>query len=208
MSKSSSPVRTATAFAAGGVFALGGIVGMTPATAASGGGGGECGYAASVVTSTQLTLDRTRVQVGQSNTAHATVSAGSGTPTGTVTFRVAGHAATVELSGTSASYSMPTDLRAGRTYEVTARYNGAKCFRPSSDTASVAVESQAVAPSPGPGGPGGGGGPVPPAAAPMVGAHLPSVGSDEGLLLYGAGGLVLLGAGGIVLGRHRRRSHA
>lgn len=82
MSKSPSTVRAAAALAAGGVFTLSGMPGMTSATAAPGGGGDDCGYAASVVTTTRLTLDRVRVEAGQSNTAHAEVSAGSGTPTG------------------------------------------------------------------------------------------------------------------------------
>src|SRR5512134_2887747 len=65
-------------------------------------------YPASVATTTDLTLERSTVQPGQSNTARATVTAEKGEqPRGTVTFKVAGRpSSTVPLLNGTATYEM------------------------------------------------------------------------------------------------------
>ena len=211
--------RLASALVAAGVFAIAQFGAPGLATAAP--------YPPSVVTSTDLTLQHDTVQEGQSNKAYAKVSSGSGTPTGTVTFTVAGHQSTVALkpNGT-ATFNMPTDLAPGKTYKVAAHYNGDGVYKESSDTAYVTVEKKRgngqVKGSEGSqsgnnGGAGGtgenGGGKG--RTAPTTGivgedtsGGLPGVGSDSGTMLYGLGGLVLLGAGGFALALNRRRSHA
>lgn len=212
--------RLASALVAAGVFAIAQFGAPSLATAAP--------YPPSVVTSTELTLDKTTVNQGESNTAHVKVSSGAGTPTGTVTFKVAGRQATVTLGpdGT-ASWDLPTDLPPGATYNVTARYNGAGVYKPSSDSARVTVENKRGngqvkgsegsqggnnGGAGGTGENGGGKGRTAPTTGGLVGEDtsggLPGVGSDAGTMLYGLGGLVLLVAGGFALALNRRRSHA
>ncbi len=97
---------------------------------------------------------------------------------------------------------MPTDLRAGRTYQVSAHYNGHGCYQRSDDTVSVTVGSDT----------GGAARPGPVIAGAAVRGNpasglLPSTGSDAGIAFYGIGGVALVGAGGVLLGLRRRRSH-
>jgi LPXTG-motif cell wall-anchored protein len=172
-------------------------------------------YPASVATTTDLTLERSTVQPGQSNTARATVTAEKGEqPRGTVTFKVAGRpSSTVPLLNGTATYEMPTDLKAGRTYKVTARYNGKGVWKPSMDTAYVTVtDDDTVAGEEGSrdgeGGanrPGTGGDGEVQGVDESEGA-LPSVGSEENTLLYTLLGLGLLGAGAFTLLMLRRRA--
>ncbi len=127
----------------------------------------------------------------------------------------------------TASWDLPTDLQPGATYNVTARYNGAGVYKPSSDTARVTVENKRGngqvkgsegsqggnnGGAGGTGENGGGKGRTAPTTGGLVGEDtsggLPGVGSDSGTMLYGLGGLVLLGAGGFALALNRRRSHA
>lgn len=178
----------------------------------------DCGYAADVVTATDLTLDRTAISPGETTTARVAVTSGAGVPPGTVTFQVTGRtASTVGLSAGAATYTIPSDLVAG-TYTVTATYPGAPCFLPSSDSASLQVNEVAPTAGPGPVAP-----PQPPDVAPTQGVapapparpaptqvlpaegFLPSVGADSSVTWYGLAGLALLGAGGISLLVHRRR---
>ena len=172
-------------------------------------------YPASVATTTDLTLEKSTVRPGERNTARATVSAENGEqPQGTVTFKVAGRpSSTVPLWEGTATYQMPTDLKAGRTYKVTARYNGKGVWKPSMDTAYVTVtdddtvageegsrDGEGSANRPGTGGDGEIQGVDESAGA------LPSVGSEENTLLYTLLGLGLLGAGGFTLLMLRRRA--
>ena len=151
---------------------------------------------------------------GESNTARATVTAEKGKkPQGTVTFKVAGHpSSTVPLVNGTATYEMPTDLKAGKTYKVTARYNEQGVWKPSSDSAYVTVTDDTVAGEEGSrdgeGGanrPGTGGDGEIQGVDESAGA-LPSVGSEENTLLYTLLGLGLLGAGAATLLMLRRRA--
>lgn len=216
--------RSAIALLAGGVVGLQ-FLGVGAATADD---HDDCGYAADVITATDLTLDRTSIAPGETTTARVTVTSGAGVPPGTVTFQVTGHAAsTVGLSAGAASYTIPSDLVAG-TYTVTASYPGAPCYLPSSDSASLQVIAPAAPPpAPGPVAPPPAQPPapqppepapteaVPPPEIPPAGGVaprpaptqglLPSVGADSSVTWYGLAGLGLLGAGGISLLVHRRR---
>jgi hypothetical protein len=170
-------------------------------------------YQADVVTTTELTLEKYRVNPGESNTAYAEVTAGKKKPQGTVTFKVAGHpASTVPLVDGRASYEMPTDLEAGKRYKVTARYNGKGVWKPSKDTAYVTVTDDTVAGEEGSrdgegsaNRPGTGGDGEIQGVDESAGA-LPSVGSEENTLLYTLLGLGLLGAGAVTLLMLRRRA--
>lgn len=171
-------------------------------------------YPASVATTTDLTLEKSMVDPGESNTARARVTAEKGKkPQGTVTFKVAGHpSSTVPLVNGTATYEMPTDLKAGRTYKVTARYNAQGVWKPSSDSAYVTVTDDTVAGEEGSrdgeGGanrPGTGGDGEIQGVDESAGA-LPSVGSEENTLLYTLLGLGLLGAGAFTLLMLRRRA--
>lgn len=143
MAQTPSAKRVVAGVAAGAVIALCPLTGPGAATAAEArSGAGICDYAAGVVTSTTLTLDSGRVAPGQSNTARATVSSGAGAPSGSVSFQVEGYKPrTVDLARGDASIKMPTDLRVGQTYAVTAEFTGHKCYRPSLGTAYVAVDN-------------------------------------------------------------------
>lgn len=215
-----------SAIAVGGVLAVAqvsgpGLVTASPAITT------VADYPAGVVTNTDLQLDKSRVAAGESNTARVTVSSGAGAPKGTVTFKVGGHQKTVVLSSSgTASYTMPIDLQAGRTYKVTASFNGGGAWRPSSDSAYVTVAGKRGGKSNSKGAHAAGGsssngsgsaGHGKGRAAPTTGGGtvageqtggLPLVGSDASTTIYGLGGLVLLGAGGFVLVMHRRRSQA
>lgn len=179
-------------------------------------------YPASVVTNTELRLEKNRVRPGESNTAWVQVTSDAGTPRGNVTFKVSGHKAkTVRLEGGTASYSMPTDLKAGKTYKVTARYNGKRIWRPSKDTEYVEVRKTSDEVAGAEGGrdnsrDGSGAGTnngsanrSAPTQGEVQGAEaegaLPSVGSDASTTLAALLGAGLLVAGGVALVMHRRR---
>ena len=181
-------------------------------------------YPPRAVTNTDLRLDKNRVNPGESNTARVNVTSDAGTPQGSVTFKVSGHAAeSVPLVNGQASYSMPTDLRAGQTYRVTARYNGRRLYKPSQDTEYVTVRSDEVAGSENSRGAQGGDGDNDddkggsanrsgPTEGQVKGAEgnegvLPSTGSDATTQLVALTGLGLLGAGAaLMLYRRRVRS--
>lgn len=180
------------------VAQLGGVstASATPDTA----GEGECAYPADVVTTTEVTLDLAVVKAGRANNAHVTVTSDEGPVEGTVTFTVAGHASTtVALVAGKASYSLPTDLVAGGTYEVTAAADVTGCLLPSADSAFVTVEgdddellgtsSNRAAPT---------------VAAPGSGL-LPSTGAEAGTGVLALGGAALVAAGLLALVRARRR---
>jgi LPXTG-motif cell wall-anchored protein len=181
-------------------------------------------YPPRAVTTTDLRLNKNRVRPGERNTAHARVRADTATPQGTVTFKVAGHQAkTVRLVGGKASYAMPRDLKAGKTYKVTARYNGKRFWKPSRDTAYVTVRKQArdeVRGSEGNRGDesrdggsgsdnGGSANRTAPSQGEVQGAEgaLPSVGADSSTTIIGLLGFGLLAAGGLALIVRRRRVH-
>jgi LPXTG-motif cell wall-anchored protein len=182
-------------------------------------------YPASVVTNTDLRLNKTRVRPRERNTAHVRVTSDLGTPRGTVTFKVQGHRAkTVRLKNGRASYSMPRDLKAGKTYRVTARYNpnrGSK-WRSSRDSARVTVRKQArdevrgsegqrgdESRDGGSGSANGGANRTAPSQGEVQGAEgaLPSVGADSTTTIIGLLGFGLLAAGGLALILRRRRVH-
>lgn len=217
-----------------GALAVGGVLAVSqfasPAVVTSSPAIAERAYPASVVTNTDLTLDRTTVRPGQRNTARVTVSSDDGTPQGTVTFRVSGHdPQTVTLVNGKASYDMPTDLKAGRTYTVTATYNGNKVYKKSSDSENVTVEEKgkdevkgregererdgngngsAGSGSGDSGSSGEAGDEVKGVEAERdASGDLPATGSDENTQLYALGGLALLLAGGASLLIWRRRTH-
>ncbi len=197
MNRSIFPKRVASTVAVGGILLLSQLGGPSAvgATGSITKASTDCGYAASIVTSTNLTLARPRVEAGEDNTARVSVSSGTAVPKGTVSLHVSGHApTTVTLSGGSASVAMPVDLRAGRTHNVTAHYNGQGCYQPSSDATSVTVGS--------------GGGQAPPAAPPNtsnVVLGLPGTGADEHAGIFALVGATLLGAGGVTLVVFARR---
>lgn len=156
-------------------------------------------YPAGVVTDTDISLESRTLDEGESTTATVTVTSDAGTPQGRVTFKVSGHSKkVVPLVAGEASYETPTDLRAGRTYKVSARYNGGGVYRPSSAAAYITVRGDGEVA--GREGEGGAGGDVQRAGA------LPSVGADSTSTLYALGGLGLLGAGAATLLVHRRRT--
>ena len=225
--------RLGSMLAAAGLLAIAQL--GVPSLAAASPSVAPTAYPPSVDTTTNVTLDHQTVNPGQKNTAHAKVSSGAGKPTGTVTFSVAGHQGTVALSpGGTADWSMPTDLQAGKTYQVTAQSNGNGVYKPSSGSTYVTVRSKPNGQTNGngsgngsSGGAGGsgenggnGGGKSRPGAVlgttqtggtsggTSTGGGLPGTGSDASTTLYGLGGLVLLGAGGAALAINRRRSRA
>jgi LPXTG-motif cell wall-anchored protein len=167
-------------------------------------------YPAGAVTNAELTLEKSTVRPGESNTAYVRVTSDAGTPKGRVTFKVTGHQSqVVPLVDGEASYEMPTDLQAGKRYKVTARYNGTPVYRPSNDAEWVTVTDSGVAGNEGErdrdrdgegAGSGNGGG----VAGTQEGA-LPNVGADSTTQLYALVGLGLLGAGAAALLLHRRR---
>jgi len=171
-------------------------------------------YPPSIATTTTLTLEKSMVDPGESNTARAKVTAEKGKkPQGTVTFKVAGHQPrTVPLVNGTATYQMPTDLKAGKTYKVTASYNQQGVWKPSRDSAYVTVSDDSVAGEEGSrdgeGGAnrsGAGGDGEVQGVDDSAGA-LPNVGSEENTLLYTLLGLGLLGAGAFTLLMLRRRA--
>ena len=188
--------------AAGALLAVTQVAGVSAASAAWAPppDDGECAYPAPVVTNTQVTLDLAVVKAGRANTAHVTVTSDDGPVDGTVTFTMTDQASTtVPLVGGKASYSLPTDLVVGRTYEVTAAANVTGCLVPSTGKAYVTVEDddeiagvEEEAP------------PVVNRAAPSSGL-LPGVGAEAGTGLLALGGLGLLAAGLLALARARRR---
>jgi len=167
-------------------------------------------YPASVVTDTEVSLEKSTVAPGESNTAYASVSADAGTPQGRVTFKVSGHQKeSVPLVDGEASYEMPTDLRAGRTYRVMARYNGKAVYRPSHDATHVTVtEDGQVAGEEGERSDSGGSANRPATGGDVLGEQtgvLPNVGSDAATTVVALGGLGLLAAGAAALVMRRRR---
>jgi LPXTG-motif cell wall-anchored protein len=116
-----------------------------------------------------------------------------------------------------ASYDMPTDLEAGETYKVTARYNGRRLYKASQDAEYVTVRNDEVAGSDESRGDNGGSGGdnggsanrSGPSEGEVMGAEgndgmLPSVGSDATTQIAALAGLGLLGAG-VALMLYRRR---
>ncbi len=196
------------------VVAVGGLLALTqvagPALVASSPSFTKTAYPASVTTNTDLRLDRNRVRPGQKNTARVTVTADEGsTPKGTVTLKVQGRQPrTKAVVNGRVSFAMPRHLKPGRTYRVTARYNGKRIWKHSRDTAYVTVKKR-------------GGGQVlgeeesrndgsANRGAPSDGGNaseggLPSVGADSTTQLYALGGLGLLAAGAFSLLLYRRR---
>jgi LPXTG-motif cell wall-anchored protein len=205
--------RLVAALAAGGVLAIAQLSG--PATVASVPALEQVAdYPESVETTTDVRVDHPMMRPGQTNHARATVSSDNGTPKGTVTFKVSGHAPkVVTLRNGHASYTLPSDLAAGKTYTVTARYNGKGQYKPSSDETQVTVvkggsggsggggdEGDNGANGGGTGGSGGG------AGAPGSG-DLPATGSDSNSVVFTLVGMGLLGLGAFSL-IGRRRHHA
>jgi hypothetical protein len=202
----------AAVMAAGGVLALTQIAG--PALVSSAPSFTKSAYPASVVTKTDLRLDRNRVRPGQKNTARITVTADKGTPKGTVTLTVQGRSPrTKALVNGRVSFAMPRHLKAGRTYRVTARYNGKRIWKPSRDTAFVTVKKRGGGQVLGEEGSRNGGGSAnrgaPTDGGAVAGSEaqggLPGVGADSTTQLYALGGLGLLAAGAFSLLMYRRR---
>lgn len=171
-------------------------------------------YAPEGKTTTELTLEKSTIQPGESNTAYARVTSTSGQPQGTVTFRISGGGgtATVPLVDGVATWEMPTDgLRAGKTYKVTARYNGTGAssgvdggFQSSEDTAYLTVASGDVA------GVAGAAGSQDNVAAASAGdnAGLPGVGQSASTQIAMFAGVGLVAAGMFSLALYRRRVSA
>lgn len=200
-------VRLAAAGAVVVVAQLGGMstASATPADPAE----GECAYPADVVTTTKVKLDLAVVKAGQANAAHVTVTSDKAPVEGTVTFTVAGYASsTVPLVGGKASYSLPTDLVAGGTYEVTAAANVTGCLVPSTGSAYVTVkgDEDEIGGEEGetPAAVVNRAAPAAPAVAPSSGL-LPSVGAEAGTGLLALGGAGVLAAGLLTLVWARRR---
>ena len=118
-----------------------------------------------------------------------------------------------------ASYSLPTDLVAGGTYEVTAAANVTGCLLPSAGSAYVTVTGEDDDIAGEDGDEEGGvavvnrGAPAVPAVAPAPAAApssglLPSVGAQSGTALMALGGAGLLAAGLLALARARRTARA
>jgi LPXTG-motif cell wall-anchored protein len=183
-------------------------LGVAPAAVAS-------PYPPDAVTTTDLRLEKNRMRAGESNTAYVRVTSGAGTPQGRVTFQVSGYQpVTRPLVNGEASYELPGDLKGGRTYQVTARYNGQPAYKPSRDSerltvyrdGSVAGEEGERGAGQGANRPGADGGDAGPAA--QEGAQegaLPSVGAEAGTTVYALAALGLLAAGAAALLLHRRR---
>lgn len=181
-------------------------------------------YPPGITTTTNIVLSSATVQPGESTTARVSVSASAGQPQGTVTFRVAGRQPeTLPLVNGEASWQTPTDLAAGRTYRVTARYNGTTGggtamgaesggvasvislvssssragYKPSSDTAYLTVAAGDVESSEGD-----------EAMAASAGdstSGLPSVGQDSTTQVAAVAGAAMLAVGGFLLYRRRAR---
>jgi len=208
--------RLVAALAAGGVLAIAQLSG--PATVASAPALEHVAkYPASVETRTDVRVDRPMMRAGQSNHARATVSSNDGTPKGTVTFKVSGHAPkVVSLSNGHASYTLPSDLAAGKTYQVSARYNGKGVYKSSSDSTQVTVlkggsggaggggDEGANRPGTGAGGSGGGAG----TSGSDISGALPATGTDGSTVVFTLVGLGLLGLGAFSLIGRRRHHHA
>jgi sugar lactone lactonase YvrE len=97
----------------------------------------------SVATTTTLTATPNPDVIGTSVTFKATVTAGSGTPTGTVSFYVGSSLlTTVTLSSGTASYTVPTTGLPAGTYPISATYNGATGFNKSSGNSSITLAKQ------------------------------------------------------------------
>ena len=93
----------------------------------------SCGQSL-IATSTSLVSSLNPSNSGQSVTFTATVSSGSGTPTGTVTFKDGTTAlGTVNLSGGQAQLS--TSTLSVATHSITVTYNGTSTFSPSTSAA-------------------------------------------------------------------------
>ncbi len=174
---------------AGALFGLQ-LVGAGVAGASGSDDGSECGYAADIVTATDLTIDRTSIAPGQTTQAHVTVTSGAGVPPGSVDFQVDDReASTVALTAGSAAFTIPADLVPG-TYTVTATYLAPVCWLPSSDAATLHVVP-----------------PTQPQPEPAAVLPLPATGAGGAVTGAALTGLVLLGAGGtILLVRRRRRT--
>jgi hypothetical protein len=93
---------------------------------------GPKGYAAPIVTTTSLSLDRSVAEYGFVNVATIRVASGAGTPSGTVRTSVAGVTRTdaLDLRGATRR-ELPRRLDAGHTYEVTSSYSGNGNCQPS-----------------------------------------------------------------------------
>lgn len=105
-----------------------------------------CAYPDSIATLADVTLRRVAAPYGTSNLASVTVERTDtgGAATGSVRFTVASggsvySAATVTLSGGSASWTMPSRLPSSRTYTVRADYRPTCRFRADSDAAFYTV---------------------------------------------------------------------
>lgn len=98
-----------------------------------------CDYPANVTTTTDITLNTPVALYGAFNTATATVSAGEGTPEGTVEFTVTRDDTTVGTwsrtlnANGKATISLPRYLNAQATYTIEAAYVPTECseFKPS-----------------------------------------------------------------------------
>ena len=198
------------ALAVFGVLAAVVVVGQTTAAQA---------YQAPGQTTTELTLEKSTIEPGESNTAYATVTSDTAQPQGTVTFRITGGggSATIPLVDGQAVWEMPTDdLREGKTYKVIAHYNGVgnsqamgvetngiasvialassgaeAGFQPSQDVAYLTVASGDVA------------GDDEEVAAASTG--LPGVGQDASTQIAMFAGVGLVAAGLFSLALYRRR---
>lgn len=160
-------------------------------------------YAPEGRSTTQLTLEKSTIAPGESNTADATVTCDGQDAQGAVTFRIAGGgSATMPLVDGEASWQMPTDgLRAGKTYRVTARYagTGAAGCRVSQDVAYLTVASGDVA---------GAEGDDVAAASAGDNAGLPGVGQSASTQIAMFAGIGLVAAGMFSLALYRRRVSA
>jgi uncharacterized repeat protein (TIGR03803 family) len=110
-------------------------------------GGTESGFATLTVTSnksattTSIAANPASPSIGQSVTLSVTVTAASGTPTGTVTFYYGSDALhTSALSGGKASFTASTNGLPAATYLITAKYSGDTKYNASSGSTSVKLE--------------------------------------------------------------------
>jgi hypothetical protein len=96
----------------------------------------------SVATTTKLTATPNPDPIGTAVTFKATVTATSGSPTGTVSFYIGtGLLGTETLTSGSASLTVPTTGLPAGTYTISATYNGTASFKTSSGSTAVTLST-------------------------------------------------------------------